>query len=233
MRAAIGYLCVAALLGTAGASLWAIGHLQRRAITMREQMFTLEYAGPARAEDAVPGVLSRRLPLIGRISGEVAEQRAASQYWLGEYDALAISGDPTEAAAELDPLLLMIAAHAAYRQTALDASDPDEVKRLNGILDLYAAVLKRDAHLIDAAFNFEFIARRRNALMVLRRAPSRVPGQPGAAAPPAPGRTLHGDRGAVPLGLEKTEFKVIVPRPSDERQEQQEAGGGTPRARKG
>lgn len=230
MRAAIGYVCVAALLGAAGASLWAIGCLQQQAVARQERLFTLEYAGPG----PEPGSLERRgiadrLPWIGQISGERAEQDATSQYWLGEYEALGVPADAAEAA-ELDPAVLMIAAHAAYRRTALDGSGPDAIKHLSAILALYVEVLKRDPRQIDAAFNFEFIARRRNVLASRGGAPA---GFQRAAAPPPPGRTLHGDRGAVPLGLEKTEFKVIVPRPSDERQEQQEAGSGTPKVRKG
>jgi tetratricopeptide (TPR) repeat protein len=230
MRAAIGHVCVAALLATTGASLWAIGHLQRRAVAVQERMFTLEYAGPGRERGPLEGAaeLAHRLPVIGQISGELAEQRATSQYWLGEYEALAVPADATRA--ELDPAVLMISAHAAYRRMALDGGDPDAIRRLNRILELYVEVLKRDPRQIDAAFNFEFIARRRNALASLGGA--RASFQRAAALPP-PGRTLHGDRGAAPLGLDKTEFKVIVPQPSDERQEQREAGSGTPRARKG
>ena len=235
MKGAVGYLGLAVVLGTVGASLWATGHLQRHAAATQEQILTLQFASTTREPGALEAAVeyAHRLPWINRITTQGARQRATSQYWLGQYEAFAASEDASSATADIDSRLLMISAHAAYRRTALDDGDADTVKRLEQILDIYAEVLKRGSGESDAAYNFEFVARRRNALAMVRRGTSQSRSQAREAAVSPPGRTLHGDRGAYPLGLEATEFKVIVPQPSDERQEQREAGSGTPRVRKG
>jgi hypothetical protein len=236
MKAAVGYLSAAVLLGIVGVSLWGVGMLEQRAAAARERMFTLQYGTRAPANEPLDAAASyaRRLPVIGRISADAARQRATSDYWLGEYDRLAALAEATsDAGAGVDPALLLMSAHAAYRRTKLDGSDPDVVKRLDGILNVYTDILKRDPGQEDAAYNFEFIARTRNALALVRRGPARAARDPRLNSMPRPGRTLHGDRGAIPAGVEATEFKVIVPQPSDERQDQREAGSGTPRARKG
>jgi hypothetical protein len=235
MRRVVGCLAAAALLVAVGASLAAVGYVERRAATVREQMFTLQHDAAAHGRGVVDDWVSyaRRLPWVDELEADLAEERATSRYWLREYEPLAVYADTSREAADVDPQLLMTAAHAAYRATVLDGSSPEAVKRLDRVLELYAEVLKRDPHRFDAAYNFEFVARTRNALALVGRpqARSRRPAIPPAA--PSPGRTLHGDPGAVPPALEPQEFKVIVPNPSDERQEQQEAGSGTPRVRKG
>jgi len=248
MTRAVFCLAAAALLLVVGASLCAIGFVERRATKVREQLFTLQHDAAARQRSTMDDWVkyARRLPWVGSIDAEMAEQRATSQYWLKEYQSLAVHADGSRSAAPVDPQLLMTAAHAAYRGTTLDGTDPGAGKRLDRILELYGEVLKRDPHAFDAAYNFEFVARTRNALARMRTAQSRSHGRargrqdaktheadPRAPAVSRPGRTLHGDQGEVPPGLEPQEFKVIVPEPSDERQEQRDAGAGGPRIRKG
>ena len=248
MRRAVFCLAAAALLLVIGASLCAVGFVERRATKVREQMFTLQHDAAARERSKVDDwvTYARRLPWVGSIDAEMAEERATSQYWLREYESLAVHADGSRTAADVHPQLLMTAAHAAYRGTTLDGSDPAAGKRLDRILELYGEVLKRDPHDFDAAYNFEFVARTRNALARMRGAQSQSRGRTSgrqdastreaetrAPAMSRPGRTLHGDQGAIPPGLEPEEFKVIVPAPSDERQEQRDAGAGAPRIRKG
>jgi hypothetical protein len=230
MRSGVASLAAAAVLGVAGASLLAMGRMEQGAAARQERLLTLAFSPSSDLPD-LPELPSyvKRLPWVSRLDREASERHAAAQYWLADYTALAGAVDTVEAAGALDPPVLMIAAHAAFRRAPLD--DAGAVKRLDGILTLYAEVLKRDPAQFDAAYNFEYIARRRNALAA-RRVPAPGGRAPATAAPP-PGRTLHGDRGEEPAGLEATEFKVIVPQPNDERQEQREAGSGTPRIRKG
>jgi hypothetical protein len=234
MRRVVGCLAAAALLVAVGVSLAAVGYVERRATKVREQMFTLQHDAAAHGHGIVDDWVryARRLPWVDELEADLAEERATSRYWLREYEPLTVYADTSREAADVDPQLLMTAAHAAYRATTLDGSSPEAVKRLDRVLELYAEVLKRDPHRFDAAYNFEFVARTRNALALIgSQARSRRPAIPPVV--PRPGRTLHGDPGAVPPALEPQEFKVIVPNPSDERQEQQEAGSGTPRVRKG
>ena len=224
MRSGVGYLLAAALLGVVGSSLVAMGRIEEGAAARQERLLTLAFSPSSDLPDLpeLPPYI-RRLPWVSRLDREAAERQAAAQYWLADYAALAGAVDTIETAGALDPPLLMIAAHAAFRRAPLD--DAGAVKRLESILTLYAEVLKRDPAQFDAAYNFEFVVRRRNALAA-RRAPA-AGRKPATPAPP-PGRTLHGDPGEEPAGLEATEFKVIVPQPNDERQEQREAGSGTP-----
>jgi hypothetical protein len=243
MRKAVGYLAAGALLILAGASLCAVGYVERRAAKVREQMFTLQHDAVAtergRIDDWVRS--ARRLPWVGPMGVERAEQRAASQYWLRKYESLGVKADGGRTPSDVDPHVLMTAAHAAYRQTMLDGSDPETVKRLDRVITLYVEVLKRDPRDFDAAYNFEFVARRRNAIAAMRLAQARARGKNRVPqdermrvqAVPRAGKTLHGERGAIPPGLEREDFKVIVPAPTDEREEQREAGSGTPRVRKG
>lgn len=239
MTRAVGYLAAAAVLILTGTLLFAVGYVERRAMKVREQMFTLQHDAVAREHGRVDDWVryARRLPWVGPIEVERAEQRAASQYWLRKYETLGVPADGGRTPSDIDPHVLMTAAHAAYRQTMLDGSDPETVKRLDRVLELYVEVLKRDPREFDAAYNFEFVARRRNAIAAMRVAQgkNRVPQDPRmrVQAVPRAGKTLHGDLGAVPPRLEQEEFKVIVPQPTDEREEQREAGSGTPRVRKG
>jgi hypothetical protein len=230
MKAGVGYLAAAALLGVIGASLLAVGRVEQGAAARQSRLLTLAFSasGDSLELPDLPAPI-KRLPWLSRLDHEAAERRATTRYWLGDYAALTDKVETDEAAAALDPPVLMVAAHAAWRRGPFD--DAGAVKRLDGILTLYAEVLKRDPAQFDAAYNFEYIVRRRNALAARRQPPPGGRGVPPSSAPP--GRTLHGDRGEEPPGLEATEFKVIVPQPNDERQEQREAGSGTPRIRKG
>ena len=243
MTKAVGYLAAGALLILAGASLCAVGYVERGAAKVREQMFTLQHDAVAAERGRIDGWVTsaRRLPWVGPIGVERAEQRAASQYWLRRYESLGVKIDRDGPPSDVDSRALMTAAHAAYRQTMLDGSDPDTVKRLDRVIELYVEALKRDPRDFDAAYNYEFVSRRRNAIAAMRLAQARARGKNRGAqdermraqAEPRAGKTLHGDRGAIPPGLEREEFKVIVPSPTDEREEQREAGSGTPRVRKG
>jgi hypothetical protein len=211
MKSGVGFLTAAALIGAIGVSLLAMGRVEQGAATRQARVLTLAFSPSSDLPD-LPDLPSyvKRLPWIARLDQEDAERQVIAQYWLADYAALASAAETVEAAASLDPPVLMIAAHAAFRRGPFD--DAGAVKRLEGILTLYAEVLKRDPAQFDAAYNFEFVARRRNALAT-RRAPPSGGRAPATSAPPA-GRTLHGDRGEEPAGLEATEFKVIVPLPA-------------------
>jgi hypothetical protein len=220
---------VAAVIGLTGASLWAVGLLEREGVAAQERLFTLQFAATGDDVQAAPWWLAMagRLPFARDRRARAAEQQAAAQYWLREYDGLTKTIDKPGAVAALDPATLILAAHAAYRRIPPDASGSDTIRRLSAVVDLYAEVLKRQPERIEAAFNFEFVARRRNAL-------AGGNGRDKSPATPIPGgRSVHGDRGAEPPGLQESEFKVIVPKRSDERQEEREAGGSPPRPRKG
>ena len=106
---------------------------------------------------------------------------------------------PAGGGAEPDPGLLLVAANAAYRDAGSGQNDPGAVQRLEGVMGQYSDVLRRGPWQFDAAYNYEFLAKRRDALI---RARGQKPGQRGrqAAAPTMPPHTLHGRPGEVPPG---------------------------------
>jgi hypothetical protein len=123
-----------------------------------------------------------------------------------------------------DAVYLMLVANAAYREVAGALT---EEARLDDIARLYLDVLERDPERIDAAYNYEYVVRRKNALLRDRAARRR-----GAASPPA-GATLHGRPGAPPPQTDMGDFKIIVPQRPEERRRQPDAGAGAGRVRKG
>jgi hypothetical protein len=231
MRIALAYLGAAAVLLVTGAALWSFGQLERRAVSSRRQLMTLHYEMPP-ADDSWRGRVLQyagRLPWVGRVQADMRDQQAISRYWLG-------ADEPGEdgAADRSDAAALLVSANAAFRRTTIDPMDPQATKQLDAILDRYAEVLKQAPDLLDAAYNFEYVTRTRDTLSRRQAAPARRGEKRGPVRLSAPaGHTLHGDRGAAPVGLEAQEFKVIVPEPGDERQEQREAGSGKPVKRKG
>ncbi len=120
----------------------------------------------------------------------------------------------------------MIIANAAYREIA----GPVNEDRLEGVARLYLDVLERDPERIDAAYNYEFVLRRRNALARDRAAkrPSNTP-----PAGPHAESTLHGTPGTAPAQTDMGDFKIIVPQRPEERRSQPDAGSGAAKVRKG
>jgi hypothetical protein len=221
------------VVAAAGFGLWRAGQFQQRAADAHRQLLTLQFDAPAGAYDALTEEFgaATALPGFATIGHGVREQRATASYWQQRYDQLALKTSATGEVIERDPQLLLLAANAAYRSAAVTESSPAAVQRMEALMGQYSDVLRRDVWQFDAAYNYEFVARRRDALIKARGARSKPAArEEAAAAAPA---TLHGRPGAVPPGTDMSEFKIVVPQRSDERREQPEAGKGGPKARKG
>jgi hypothetical protein len=234
MRVLTRYFVPAAILMIVGFVIWTTGRIEQRATDARKQLLMLMYDGPVAEYDALEQDLRylRLMPPLGTIHSGIREQRATSRYWSGSYGELAPKTDAAGGVTERDPGLLLVAANAAYREAGAGQNDPGAVQRLEAVLDQYTDVLRRGPWQFDAAYNYEFLARRRDALI---RAQSQKPSQRGrqAVVQATPPHTIHGRPGEVPPGADMNEFKVIVPQRSDERREQPEAGKGGVKARKG
>jgi hypothetical protein len=234
MKTLTRYFVPAAILLIVGFVIWRMGRIEQRATDASKQFLTLVFDGPAGDYDALERDLRylRVVPPIGAIDSAIRDQRATSRYWRGSYDELVPKSDPAGGGAASNPALMLIAANGAYRVAGSGQNDPNAVQRLEGVITQYSDVLRRGPWQYDAAYNYEFLARRRNALIHAR---SQKPGARGrqVAAAPTPPHTLHGRPGDVPPGADMNEFKVIVPQRSDERREQPEAGKGGTKARKG
>ena len=101
----------------------------------------------------------------------------------------------------------------------------------------YADVLKTSGGQADAAYNYELAVRTRDALARSR------PGTPLKAAsktPPAAdegdlpaGSTLHGKPGGPPPTVNMNQFKIVIPKRGEERNDAPDAGKGGTKVRKG
>src|SRR5262245_17159557 len=227
MKPAFRYLIVALLLVAAGTVMVRAGQLERRVTEARKQLLTLRYDGPAEEYDQIERSIGylRAMPVASGLSAEIREQRAVAQYWLADYSSLQHDAAPSGEATAQNADLLLLSANAAYR--SIDFDDPQVVQHLEGVLGQYAEVLKRDPNRFDAAYNYQFVSRTHDALASARGGRPGAKAQKSIAAARQPStQTIHGRKGAPPIGMRMNEFKVIVPQRSDERKEQPEAGKG-------
>jgi len=246
MKSILTPLVLAFLLLAAGVIVWTLGRAQERIAQVETQVATMEYAAVADddAELDQPLTAAARVPRFGDdLAQAAASGRATAAYWLARYDALALERDAGGALVERDPRLLLLAANAAYRASRLDGLDRDiALDRLDMIVRNYADVLKSSAVgdvedggrgtdvsdiLADAAFNYEFATRMRSTLE--RTRPGSKPA-PKVETPPA---TIHGHQGGPPKDSAVNEFRIVIPKRSDERDQNPEGGQGQQRIRKG
>jgi hypothetical protein len=236
-------LVVALLLFAAGALAWTLGEAEERTARVKAQIATLDFravadgtgdTAAAEPDDNGAGSLSyaERVPQLGeRIRNEVRSERSTAAYWLRRFDELSLERDAGGALLERDPGMLLLAANAAFRASQLESADRETaLARLESIVRNYADVLKSDAAndaLDDAAFNYELAARLRSGLERARNAT--LPPRPADVKPP----TIHGWPGAPPKDADPNQFKVVIPRRSDERSAEPEGGQGQDRLRKG
>ena len=208
-----------------GAGLWVAGQIQTRHATTRRAFLMMRYAAPAE-ENAAIGRARRFLP--ARWRDDLRTRQAESHYWLAQYGLLARATDAERSATNTpDAVYLMLVANAAYREVAGALTEETPAERLDDIAGLYLDVLEHDPGRIDAAYNYEYVVRRKNTLLRDRAARRR-----GAASPP-PGATLHGRPGVPPPQTDMGDFKIIVPQRPEERRRQPDAGAGAGRGRKG
>ena len=87
----------------------------------------------------------------------------------------------------------------------------------------YVDVLKTSPGHAEAAYNYEFVVRRRNLLVQSSLASTIKPDAPA---------TIHGRPGGPPKANNFEQFRIVIPRRSEER-EDPEASKGSPKVRKG
>jgi hypothetical protein len=147
----------------------------------------------------------------------------------------AVAADTTDG--EADATILLATANAASREAQRDpAIGPAAVQRLDGVLQAYASALKASPSNSDAAYNYEYVARIRDA--VARSPQGRIAKSPAANGPvmggdlPA-GSTIHGGPGAPPPDAKMEELQTIMPMEYGDREAQPEPTPGAKRERKG
>ena len=238
MRAVAGYLVVGLTLIVVGLGLWAAGRFEHRIVDTERQLLTLHPSAPVEEYEALERSIRtvRGLPWFAGLARELRLQRATANYWSRDYASFGAESkdDPANA---LDPELALVAVNAAYRRIRLDGADRTVSARLDEVLGRYSDILRQHPRLFDAAFNFEFVARTRDRLSREGARSSRLkpdPARPGSdqnRLHPAP--TVHGLPGMPVENNDPSDLKIMVPRRTDERQQQPEAGLGNAKPRKG
>jgi hypothetical protein len=91
---------------------------------------------------------------------------------------------------------------------------------------------------VDAAYNYEYAIRSRDALMKAKPATAKAAAAAAARAAgdetdlPA-GPTLHGHPGGPPAKSDMAQFKIVIPKRGEERKDDPQAGKGNIKVRKG
>lgn len=214
MRTTVFRLIVAVALGVGAWRSWQEARAAERIGDAQEEIATLQFAEVAR--DADP------------------QSIATAGYWLGRYDAVI----PDSEDAGADGQLLLLAANAAFRQSQRDpAAGSAAVQRLDGVLNAYASALKASPRNRDAAYNYEYVARRRDQVA---RSQGKLP-KPQAPLDAAAtragdlpaGPTIHGRPGAPPPEAKMEDLQMLAPMEYGDREAQPEATPGGKRERKG
>jgi hypothetical protein len=235
MKSVIGHVVVALLLAAAGGVCWVLGAAERRVADAHQALATMRYATVADRA----GELEQSLQLIapvprvgGGLTTAVNEDRSTAEYWLARYNALATQHDAAGAVVERDPAVLLVATNAAYRALDINLADRQGlVRSLDVIIKSYAEVLKSSAGQEDAAYNYEFLVRQRDQI-ARARGPVATP-KADLTGTTGTHPSIHGHLGAPPKGVEMSRFKIMIPKRSEERKENIEAGKGEAKGRKG
>lgn len=229
-------LRVAGALLFAGAAVVAAAAAResRREAEAWRQLVTLQYSG---ASDSTRGAgpASR---LVASIAGDPtasARREATVEYWLGRHDDLV-----TDKGGATDADVLFVAANAAFRVARQDrAVGPEAARRLDGVLQAYASVMKVDSGHADAAYNFEYVSRLRDRIGVMKPAPPANEREPRRGAGPVRttdlpiGPTVHGLPGGPPPEMKAEEFQILTPRDLGDRESDPEQAPGSRMRRKG
>jgi tetratricopeptide (TPR) repeat protein len=247
MRQVLGQVVLAAVIFGFGLVCWMAGQLERRVADAHEDLALLRYnAADAESGDIEQAIgYLRRVPwLADSLVTDVQEHRATAEYWQARYDGLAPRRDANGAIIDQPPAVLALAANAAYRTGQREAADRQAMlRRLDGAVKTYTELLKRDPNNLDAAYNYEYMVRLRDAASKAKPAnpskrddPARAVQKPTGvvmAGDLPEGRTVHGDPGAPPPNTDMTQFKMHIPVRPDERQGGTDAGQGQKKVRKG
>lgn len=242
MKSIVGGIILAIVLFAIGAAAWNEAKLTRRVADAHERLATLHYDTGDDLDATVP--FWNRLPIkIGSASQDVARHRATVSYWGLRYEPLIALTGLTGDVPSSDPALLFVAANATFRESAPDPAGDRKaaLERLDRVVQSYGDVLRVDPGYVDAAYNYEYVSRVRDALAKAPPAPKgkgepkKAPSATDNTASPdlPPGPTLHGRPGGPPEGTDMSDFKTISPMRYDEREEQTDPGRGTTIRRKG
>jgi hypothetical protein len=240
MKSVVVPALIAIVLAVAGGTFWIAGEADRRVAEVHVQLATLQYGAANRSSAEVEQSLEleRRLPIVGReATDDLHGAATTARYWQSDYAGVEPQHDASGAISDTDPTVLLMAANAQFRASQAATERLDTLRRLDGAIKSYSDALRAPGQQVDAAFNYEYAVRVREAISKAR---------PGAAAKNASARkaaddpsdlpagpTLHGHPGAPPTKSEMSQFKIVIPKRGEERKDNPEAGKGGQKIRKG
>ena len=134
---------------------------------------------------------------------------------------------------QVDPALFFLSANALFRIALQNEEVSTVVEKLDEAVQAYANLLKKEPEHQDAAYNYEFVIKFRNALaaQIKSQTLDRAAQEAERDLPPPP--AVHGDEGAPPIDTEEEDFNVIIPLRPEERDELMKAGSGRQPKRRG
>jgi hypothetical protein len=239
MRSVVIPALVAIVLAAAGAVFWIAGEGDRKVADVYTQLATLQYGAADKASADVEQSmdLERRIPVVGREAlGDLHGAATTSRYWQADYAGVQPQHDASGSVTETDPTMLLLAANAQFRASQTAPDRLDTIRRLDGAVKTYADALKAPGQQVDAAYNYEYAVRLRDAMGKAKGAAAKnaaVKQASNVESDLPAGPTLHGHPGAPPTKAEMSQFKIVIPKRGEERKDNPEAGKGGQKIRKG
>ena len=226
-------VCIASiLLFTIGESFRRTAHVEQLLADSQEQLVTLESV----AIEVDKPTIEEKLGLVGKlpiistaILSDARRQRTATSYYRANYEAV----DSPDTENQVDPALFFLSANALFRIALQNEEVSTVVEKLDEAVQAYANLLKKEPGHRDAAYNYEFVVKFRNALaaQIKSQTLDRAAQEAERDLPPPP--AVHGDEGAPPIDAEGEDFNVIIPLRPEERDELMKAGSGRQPKRRG
>jgi hypothetical protein len=230
MRSTIAPAIAALVLGLIGVEFRGVARLDSHMADAAERLSTLQYA-PAQESlsDAEQYANHARfVPWLGSDARqEIRARQAAVQYWQRQYDTVLPAGaEPVAAVDEQNVELQLVVANTAYRVNQTQFKDKQStIKALEETAAGYLTVLKNNTWHPDAAYNYEYIIRLRDAAAK-------------GSQPPPPQKNEeesdNGESGAPTPATSQEGFQIYIPLEQGEKNPTGgEAGKASAKERKG
>ena len=227
MKTIVTFVLTALLLGAIAGLVLAGGLLQRRLGFAQQALSTWNLAASASAYADAERSLAFTEMIPGLLRGsrdEVLARQTAIRYWRGDFagllaDYVDVSRPDVRDIRDLQ----LVVANAAYR-AAQDMTD-DSAAALSGLdraIVVYQQVVQNTGGDADAAFNYEYLVRLRNAILE------------GGEMPALPSLNPLGMEGEQPDEMESDDYKIYVPNELEEEgvETQDPTMGGDPPIRR-
>ena len=230
MRSTIGFVIAALVFGLFGVAFLGVARLEGYMADAGDRLSTLQYTSAQESLTQADQYANRArfVPwLCSDARQEIRARQAAVQYWQRQYDSiLPAAAEPVAAVDETNVELQLVVANSAYRVHQTEFKDRQStVKALEDTASGYLTVLKNNTWHPDAAFNYEYIIRLRDAAAK-------------GSQPPPPQKNEeesdNGESGAPTPATSQEGFQIYIPLEQGEKNPTGgEAGKASAKERKG